>query len=910
MTQSGNRVNQPAHLQRLEHAVAESPGDLAHWLRLIEALLQLGRIEEALARTRDAIAVIGDQPGLLQLSQTLARSLEPTSTAESWAEPLQDLKTSIEEGDYARALRLGTAFTQQWADQSQGWDLLAEACYRSGDYDAALDAARRAVAITPESGRLHANLGVMLKAVGALDQAEQSLRLALARDPGLTAAHINLGSLLRERGELEAAEASFRQAAVLAPTQAETHYNLANLLDQLERRQEAEAEYREALRLNPQLAAAANNLGILLGAANRLEEARDFLEQAIVVAPHLTAARTSLGEVLRALGHSEEAAEVLRAVVAADPEQTRAWYQLGITLANLGCFDEAQSALLTALRLEPKWADALEFLEDAREWKGERAQAAQILDRVTQLTPQDAAMMVALGDVCANAGQLQQAEATYRAAMALEPSLAAPYVGLGHILNTQQRYHQALEELDVGLRLDSECAAAHATRGRVLMELGRLEEAETAYRRAVRIEPNDGILRSRMLVSMAFNGHWSPARMRAEAEQWEPSVLSAAERQVARDRVFHRAPRQGRKLRIGLLSNELQVHPAAYFLLSWVQALNRADFELFIYPAQIQPGELQDRFKPHADTWVSLAGLSDAQAAERLLADELDVLVETSGHEAGHRLGVIARRVAPVQCHYIGYYATTGISQMDYFIGDTVLIPPAHDDHFTETVWRLPRTRYAYQTLEPAPEPRWWPDPGGRIWVGSFNNLFKVRDASLELWAQVLHALPEAHLALKDRKGANRPLQLRVLRTLERCGIPENRVSFMDFAPFWAAHMAYYNRLDVALDTSPFNSATTGFDALWMGCPLVTLVGDCLAGRQAASLLTGLGRAEWVTESAADFVQVAVELALDRARRRRIRQSQRQRMAGSELCDGPGLARVLEDSFVRMFEHWQRGARR
>ncbi|WP_323696595.1 O-linked N-acetylglucosamine transferase, SPINDLY family protein [Thiorhodovibrio litoralis] len=301
---------------------------------------------------------------------------------------------------------------------------------------------------------------------------------------------------------------------------------------------------------------------------------------------------------------------------------------------------------------------------------------------------------------------------------------------------------------------------------------------------------------------------------------------------------------------------------------------------------------------------MPIDGLSDVQAVQQIRSDKIDVLIETSGHMENNRLGVIARRAAPVQRHYIGYFATTGLTEMDYFIGDALLIPPEQDSHFSEQVWRLPRTRYACEPLLQAPDPRWQPHPQGQLRLGSFNNLTKVRQESLLLWSQVLRALPQARLILKDKRALDQSVQTRILTCLQEQSIHPDRIEFHGASARWADHMDAYNSIDIALDSLPFNSATTGFDALWMGTPLITLTGDRLAGRQAASLLTGLGRAEWIVRDADAFVDIVSALAHDATQRRHIRETQREQMRGSELCNGPSLARALEASFEMMLNAW------
>ena len=297
-------------------------------------------------------------------------------------------------------------------------------------------------------------------------------------------------------------------------------------------------------------------------------------------------------------------------------------------------------------------------------------------------------------------------------------------------------------------------------------------------------------------------------------------------------------------------------------------------------------------------------GRSDAEAAAHIRADGVDILLDTTGHTQHCRLGIFAHRAAPVQCHYIGYAGTTGLTEMDYFLADPVLIPEELDEYFQETVWRLPRPWVAYAPLEEAPDPAWRPAKDGRIRLGSFNNLNKLSDSCLSLWARVLRALPEATLLLKDKMALDRAVQGRIVDTLARQGVGADRVTFLPRVPDWRQHMALYDQLDIALDTIPFGSGTTGFDALWMGVPLITLAGHWMGGRMGASMLTGLGHPEWIAQTDDEYVAKVVSLGRDEELRTQLRSTQRERMRESPLCDGRGMARALEDAFEAMFDKW------
>ncbi|WP_190275867.1 O-linked N-acetylglucosamine transferase, SPINDLY family protein [Thiorhodovibrio frisius] len=544
------------------------------------------------------------------------------------------------------------------------------------------------------------------------------------------------------------------------------------------------------------------------------------------------------------------------------------------------------------------WTILAKARERDRDWNAAATAAQQLCAR----DPQSAWHWSYLGLLLKRAGRLAEAEQALREALERAPEEPETLNLLGIVQIMQGQPGAAETTLRQALKSAPELAEAWNNLGTALRDLDRLDESMLAFRQAVALAPDNGRARSNLLFSQAFTAALTPERQRQEAQLWEREVLTPNERAEARQRQFSHRPRRDQRLRLGLLSAEFGHHPVGHFLLSWLRALDRERFVIYCYPSHERQEPESQRFRDLADVWSPIDNLSDAQAAERMRADGIDVLIETSGHTENNRLGVIARRAAPVQCHYIGYFATTGLTEMDYFIGDPVLIPPEHDSHFTEQVWRLPRTRYAYEPLQQAPEPRWQPDRHGQLRLGSFNNLTKVRHESLVLWSQVLRALPQARLILKDKRALDHSVQARILGPLREQGIHPDRVEFRGASAAWSDHMDAYNDTDIALDSLPFNSATTGFDALWMGTPLITLTGDRLAGRQAASLLSGLGRTEWIARDADEFVAIVTGLAQDPARGQRLREIQRAQMRQSELCDGEGLARALERSIEEMLE--------
>jgi predicted O-linked N-acetylglucosamine transferase (SPINDLY family) len=256
-----------------------------------------------------------------------------------------------------------------------------------------------------------------------------------------------------------------------------------------------------------------------------------------------------------------------------------------------------------------------------------------------------------------------------------------------------------------------------------------------------------------------------------------------------------------------------------------------------------------------------------------------------------------------VQATYL-YFASTGLSEMDYWIGDEVLSPPELKDQFSETIWRLPRVWLSYKTITEAPTPSWQPASDGTIRLGSFNNLGKITPHTLHLWADILHALPEGRLLLKNKELADADNQQRIIKEFASHGISSNRIELQPGSN-WSDYMAEHDRLDIALDpVGGHGGGTSTCDALWMGVPVIHLAGAHVGSRFAASLLSAIGHSEWIAHSEAEYVEKTISLARNVELRKQLRFAQRHKMSASPLCDAQGLAHSLEEAYRSMFTHW------
>jgi predicted O-linked N-acetylglucosamine transferase (SPINDLY family) len=360
-----------------------------------------------------------------------------------------------------------------------------------------------------------------------------------------------------------------------------------------------------------------------------------------------------------------------------------------------------------------------------------------------------------------------------------------------------------------------------------------------------------------------------------------------------------------RRLRIGYVSPDFRAHSVASFLEPVLARHDTDNFDVVCYAQVAHPDRTTERLRQLAGHWRDTCAQSDEQVANMIRQDRIDILVDLAGHTRNNRLTVFTHRPAPIQLTYLGYPNTTGLPQIDYRLTDALADPPEADALHTERLVRLPRGFLCYSAPQDAPAVSPLPATAvGHITFGSLNNLAKVNEQVVELWARVLHAVPGAQLLLKGKALCDQATAGRFVEMFARHRIPADRLRLASWAATRAQHLTTYAQVDIALDPFPYNGTTTTCEALWMGVPVVALAGDRHAARVGVSILTHVGLREFIATTPDDYVRTAAGLAADRARLVALRASLRRRMADSPLCDGAAFTRDIEATYRAMWETW------
>jgi predicted O-linked N-acetylglucosamine transferase (SPINDLY family) len=613
------------------------------------------------------------------------------------------------------------------------------------------------------------------------------------------------------------------------------------------------------------------------------------------------------GQAFQAKGHLKEAAELYAQLRAGAPTAYEGWHYGGMTALLLGQADVAEQWLAQSLRLNPAFTQTALGLGVARVAKGDAAGAETALRSVVERQPKLADAWHYLALAIETQGRYADAVAARQRVVSLNPKHVPGWTDLGSTLSRVGKLTEALASFSKAYALDPKNLRARLGRGMTLYKCHRVSEAVEDFGAVLASDPRQFQARSFRLVALnnlpdvsqeqVFEEHCAFGKLAGEPV----------------NSVWPNSPDPARRLRVAFLSPDLRDHSVAYFLEPLLQRLDQTQFEILLYADHPLVDHVTARLRSHASVWRNFAEQVSTMVEATITRDAPDVLVDLAGHSGTNRLEMLARRVAPVQITYLGYPNTTGVPAMDYRLVDAWTDPERDADRFaTETLVRFAPTAWTY--LPPASAPEVGPLPSLAnefITFGSFNNFPKVTDALLRRWAQILNAVPAAHLLIKADGLGEPAVREPVEARLRAAGLAEDRVTVLPRTPDTASHLALYNRVDIALETFPYNGTTTTCEALWMGVPVIGCTGDRHAARVGISLLTAVGHPEWIGNSEEDYVRLAIDLAVDRERLAAYRGALRDEMRRSALLDHAAQAERFGAAVRACWMRWcerQRGA--
>jgi protein O-GlcNAc transferase len=747
-------------------------------------------------------------------------------------------------------------------------------------------------------------LAFSLHRSGRFAEAEKAYRKIIRRNPGQPHALHSLGIIQTANGNHREAAQLMARSLLAEPANLDFMQNYATVLCQLAQFETAREICLKGLAINGGHVYLLYVLGGTLLKLGRAEEALATYHRLLQIEPNHVAALTERSSVLLGAERHEAALADIEKALKLDPNYAEAHSNRGLLHARLKRHDEAIAAYERALTLNPRSAEG---------WAG-------------------------LGSVFAALQRFNDAGAAYERALSLNPGLTRAWLGYASILFALKRSAEALMANDKALALEPESVEVWRDRAYCLTNLGRHEDALAAYDKLHALKPDlNGVAGLRLQARMhccAWQDFDRDCARLIESIEADTDVvvpfdclpipssldvrLKCAQSWVAKNYTSQgqtgwRGSDYGHdRLRVGYVSADFRQHPVAYLAAGLFEGHNRSRFDILGVSIGPNDGsEIRRRLEGAFDTFIDGAALTDDAIAERIRAEEIDLLVDLNGFTIGARTGIFARRPAPVQVNYLGFPGTMGASFYDYIVADPVLIPAEQQYGYAESIVRLPHSYMPHDQASRVASDRdmqraefGLPDRG--FVFCCFNAAYKFNPDVFQSWMRLLKAVDSSVLWLAE---CNATAEANLRGLTAGAGVDRDRLIFARRLPSAADHLARLRLADLFLDTWPYNAHTTASDALWVGLPVLTRIGQTFAGRVAASLLTAVGLPELIVESTGQFESLAIELACEPARLAALKDKLACSRLASPLFDTKRLIADLETAYGQMHGRLRAGLR-
>jgi len=743
----------------------------------------------------------------------------------------------------------------------------AEKEFQSGLAPAAAKLLDRVLISDPVNAKANEILGYIYANEGNFGHALQRLKVASAQEGCTPYCFYYLGLCLIKLGRYKDAEAPLKSALATVKDFFEALHDLGLVYSKMGRSQEAIDHFKKCLTLRPDSFAVYYYIGRSLEDMGRYQESVEHYNRALDLKQDFVEARSSKGYVLHILGYNNKALESFDKVLEINPQHLDSLLNSGVVLNHLGAHDAALSRLTTALKF----------------------------------APEDVDILTNIGLTLRELGRLDDAVKVFRKALSHSPSSANVYLNLGSVFMDMQKYEDAKGAFKKTLELNPLDYQASYNLGVLSTRKYDVDSAILFFK-----EARDKLLASkssdyRAWSNILFNlNYFSHARAEAlnEAQKLGKTISLNIHEKFASWNV-EQTPQ---KLKIGFVSGDFREHPVARFLEGLVRDLEKDRFELYAFPTKTKSDAFTERLKVNFHSWEPIFGMGDSQAAEIIHKLGIHILFDLSGHTDGNRLAVFSRKPAPIQISWLGYFATTGLPEMDYFIGDPFVSPESEAASFTESIWNLPDTSWCFTAPDLDLAVSDLPCRcNGYFTFGSFAHLNKINDDVLEAWANVLKANPGSMILIKakglDAVETRKNLELRFADR----GIDSARLALEGASPY-EEYMETYSRVDIVLDTFPYPGGTTSMEAMWMGVPVLTMDGFSYMSRRGRCINMNASLPGWIARDKEDFVNKSVDFVSDPKALEVLRASLRQRATLSPLFDQRVFAKHFGEMLLSVWE--------
>jgi len=667
--------------------------------------------------------------------------------------------------------------------------------------------------------------------------------------------------VLHQAGQLDEAKSAYKKVLKKAPNNFQALHFYALAEHQSGHLETGIRHLKRALLINPNSAPAHSDMANMLIEANLPEEALKACDKAIALDPQLVLAHHNRGHVLLHLERFEDAVASLDHALALDPNRSDTWNDRGNALQRLSRYDDALESYARAIAIDP--LNDMAFMNRASTFKELR--------------------------------RLDDALASYDRAISIGKRPVEAGICRAEVLLAKRNVKDALQTCTDVLKIEPTSIKALTQLGSCMALLGDADTATALYNRALDIAPDYEPAISSRVFSMDFCADANFESQQAVRRSWWDHIGKTVYKAFATPLQNDRTP--DRRLVIGYVSADFKHHSAAFSFAPVLENHDKQQFEVVCYSGVFLPDEVTKNFERIADKWRNTSQWTDNQLTDSIKADKVDILVDLSGHTAGNRLRVFARKVAPIQITAWGHSTGTGLPTVDYLFGDPIAIPSEVRHLYAETIYDLP----AIVTIDPPPA-QWWSaelpfDTNGYLTYGVLNRVSKMSDPAILLWSRIMTSNPTARLILKDSSIDDPSVRETLLTKFAANGVGAERITMLG-STSRDEHLRTLQKIDLCLDPFPQPGGVSSWESLYMGVPVVTKIGNTANSRLGAAIMSAAGLPEFIGNDDAHYIQIA--LNPDPERLRAIRRGLRAFI--NERCGPEVYTRAVEDAYRTMWK--------
>ncbi|WP_339033357.1 tetratricopeptide repeat protein [Bradyrhizobium symbiodeficiens] len=652
---------------------------------------------------------------------------------------------------------------------------------------------------------------------------------------------------------------------------------------------ETEALCREILKALPDHVDALHLLGMCAHDGRRLEEAQQLLERVIAFDPRLHDAHNNLATVHFDLGNYEEARRCQERAIALKPNFAVALTNLGNTLMHLGFYEKALEMHERAIKIKPNYADALCNRGMVEIVLGQIMRAKESFDRALLFQPRHAEAIVGSGMVSMELRHHEEAAAKFATALAIKPGAPRILAQRGRLSYELQRLEPALADFDAALAISPKLELALRGKAQVCLVMGRTAQAMGAATTLIERNPRSEMGLALMGFAYSNQGDMDSAiqyldRALALRPDYGDAIrgkiflldyladadftVQQAVRKSWWDAIGSKIPQRtlpkrpldpDKRIVVGYVAAEFRQHSAGLTLLPVLRNHDHTKFEIICYYSWPGEDEYTAKFKELADVWVNAWQMSDDELADRIQADNVDILIDVSGHTTGNRLQCFARKPAPIQATGFGHATGTGMQTMDYVLADPIFIPPSARHLFPEKIYDLP----CLITMEPVTNQQPSELPmlrNGYVTFGVFNRIYKISDDAIRVWSRIMREVPGSKIVLKHGLLDDPLLRDSLVARFIAQGIAEENITCLGTTSR-DDHLKAFDQIDISLDTFPQNGGISTWESLYKGVPVVAKLGIGASSRAGGSIVAAVGLDDWVAEDDDGYVEIARKFA-------------------------------------------------